>query len=348
MYQHFLVPVGDVGSSIEATGHAVAFAQTMGARVTFLPILYQHAAALRRLASRAGDVRERTLELLARAEAAARAQGVPYSSIAVSDETSFDSIVAAAVRSGCDLICIASGQRLTEAGDVALAPSDDSGADNVAVLICAADSRPATSRAIGRLLDEHRTIADTVHALLDMVRTLRSAGQRPEPISMREALKHLRDLQIRRHRLKEAARFFARLRERTSVADAELDELECRHRRDIQLLDELTELVGRDSEPGVPAGRLEQALCVYAQFTWEHLGREEGVVLPAARRYLRDEDWNEIATAFDEHERTAPQAQTPATRMPKATWAWAENSRHFDWMDWHIPPALATVTDFDL
>ncbi|CAE6763291.1 hypothetical protein R69927_01967 [Paraburkholderia domus] len=299
MYRHFLVPVGDIGSCIEATGHAVAFAQSMGARVSFLPILYQHAAALHRHDSRASDVRERTLELLARAEAAARAQGVPYSSIAPSNETSFDSIVAAAVKSGCDLICITPGQRLAEAGDVVFAASDGADAGNVAVLICAADRRPATSHAIGILLDEHRAIADTLHALLDMARAARAAGQEPEAISMREAVKRIRDLQIRRHRLKEEARFFPRLRERTSVADAELDELECQHQRDIQLLQELTELVERDAEPGVPAGRLEQALSAYAQFTWEHLGREEGVVLPAARRYLRNEDWNEIAAAFD-------------------------------------------------
>ncbi|MCI0147178.1 hemerythrin domain-containing protein [Paraburkholderia sediminicola] len=299
MYRHFLVPVGDIGSCIEATGHAVAFAQSMGARVSFLPILYQHAAALHRQDSRASDVRERALELLARAEAAARAQGVPYSSIAPSNETSFDSIVAAAVKSGCDLICITPGQRLAEAGDVVFAASDGADAGNVAVLICAADRRPATSHAIGILLDEHRAIADTLHALLDMARAARAAGQEPEAISMREAVKRIRDLQIRRHRLKEEARFFPRLRERTSVADAELDELECQHQRDIQLLQELTELVERDAEPGVPAGRLEQALSAYAQFTWEHLGREEGVILPAARRYLRNEDWNEIAAAFD-------------------------------------------------
>ena len=310
MYRHFLVPVGDIDSCIEATGHAVAFAQSMGARVTFLPILYQHAGTPHRVASRAGDVRERASELLARAEAAARAQGVPYSSVAASDETSFDSIVTAAVKSGCDLICIAPGLRLTETGNVALAPSDGSGAGNVAVLICAADSRPATSRAIGRLLDEHRAIADTVHALQDMVRTARIASRQPDPISMHEAVTHLRDLQIRRQRLKEAARFFARLRERTSVADAELDELECQHQRDIQLLEELTELVERDSEPGVQVGRIEQALSAYAQFTWEYLGREEGVVLPAARRYLRNEDWNEIAAAFDATAADSAKGQT--------------------------------------
>ncbi|RKE39617.1 nucleotide-binding universal stress UspA family protein [Paraburkholderia sp. BL23I1N1] len=309
MYRHFLVPVGDIDSCIEATGHAIAFAQSMGARITFLPILYQQASTLQHEDSRepgmadaaqsACDARERALELLARAEAAARAQGVPYSSVAASGETPFDSIVAAAVKFECDLICIAPGQWLAEADDVVVAPSDGSDAGNVAVLIGAADRRPATSRAIGVLLDQHRTIADTVHALLDCVRIARAAGQQPEPIFMREALERLRDLQVRRHRLKEDVRFFQRLRECTSVADAELDELECQHQRDEQLLYALAELVERDAEPGVPIGRLEQALDVYAQFTWEHLGREEGVVLPAARRYLRDEDWNEIATAFD-------------------------------------------------
>ncbi|CAE6798961.1 hemerythrin domain-containing protein [Paraburkholderia haematera] len=309
MYRHFLVPVGDIDSCIEATGHAIAFAQSMGARITFLPILYQHAATLPHrvspvqgeagAAQNACDARERALELLARAEAAARAQGVPYSSVAASDETSFDSIVAAAVQFESDLICIAPGQWLAEADDVVVARSDGAGAANVAVLICAADRRPATSRAIRVLLDQHRAVADAIHTLLDSVRAAHAAGRQPEPISMRETVKHLRDLQLRRRRLKENARFFQRLRECTSVADAELDELECQHQRDEQLLDELAALVGRDAEPAAPIGRLEQALSVYAQFTWEHLGREEGVVLPAARRYLRNDDWSDIATAFD-------------------------------------------------
>ena len=36
----------------------------------------------------------------------------------------------------------------------------------------------------------------------------------------------------------------------------------------------------------------------YATFIWEHLGREEGVILPAAQKYLKDEDWAEIDSAF--------------------------------------------------
>jgi hypothetical protein len=41
--------------------------------------------------------------------------------------------------------------------------------------------------------------------------------------------------------------------------------------------------------------------------------------------------------AKDEHERSAQQAETPATGTPKTNWAWAESSGHFDWMDWHTP-----------
>ena len=40
----------------------------------------------------------------------------------------------------------------------------------------------------------------------------------------------------------------------------------------------------------------------YASFMWEHLGREEGVILPAAQRYLTDEKIAaEIDAAFVEN-----------------------------------------------
>ena len=43
---------------------------------------------------------------------------------------------------------------------------------------------------------------------------------------------------------------------------------------------------------------LDAHLSSYAAFTWEHLGREEGVILPAAQRHLSDEDWTAIDAAF--------------------------------------------------
>jgi hemerythrin-like domain-containing protein len=39
----------------------------------------------------------------------------------------------------------------------------------------------------------------------------------------------------------------------------------------------------------------------YATFLWEHLGREEAVVLPAAQKHLDADDWAAIDAAFAEN-----------------------------------------------
>ncbi|MFL9965395.1 hypothetical protein PQR02_30995 [Paraburkholderia sediminicola] len=49
-----------------------------------------------------------------------------------------------------------------------------------------------------------------------------------------------------------------------------------------------------------------------------------------------------------EHERSARHAESSEKRKPKTNWAWADGSRHFDWMDWHTHAALPISTDFDL
>jgi len=54
----------------------------------------------------------------------------------------------------------------------------------------------------------------------------------------------------------------------------------------------------RDPRSTVDIATIEQAVARYANFIWEHLGREEGVILPAAQRYLSSEDWDEIDAAF--------------------------------------------------
>jgi len=79
------------------------------------------------------------------------------------------------------------------------------------------------------------------------------------------------------------------------VMDSELDELQRQHDRDKQLVGELAALV--DDERADPAV-LEGAVRRYASFIWEHLGREESVILPAAQKYLKAEDWAEIDAAF--------------------------------------------------
>ena len=47
--------------------------------------------------------------------------------------------------------------------------------------------------------------------------------------------------------------------------------------------------------------QLREAVECYAHFMWEHMGREEGVIVPAARRYLTVEDWEGVNAAFEDN-----------------------------------------------
>lgn len=61
---------------------------------------------------------------------------------------------------------------------------------------------------------------------------------------------------------------------------------------------ELAALVERYATGDATVAEMEQAVSAYAQSIWEHMGREEGVILPLAQRHLTEEDWIEINEAF--------------------------------------------------
>jgi hemerythrin-like domain-containing protein len=66
-------------------------------------------------------------------------------------------------------------------------------------------------------------------------------------------------------------------------------------------VDELAATVERYIEGSTSLVEVDQALNRYAKFAWEHMGREEGVILPAAQRYLTEADWVEINDAFQKN-----------------------------------------------
>ena len=99
------------------------FARTLGARVTFFYAAPDHQASMRGEAEVVWSTSPnefvyafegRARELLAKAESAARAFGVPCSSISVVSEKPYDAILTTARNAGCDLIFMAShGRRST-------------------------------------------------------------------------------------------------------------------------------------------------------------------------------------------------------------------------------------------
>ena len=315
MYRHILVPLDGTDLSVEVIGNAVALAAPLAARVTFFHAVPDYAGSLRgeaevvRLTSRADydyACEGKARELLAKAEAAARAFGVACDSLHVVSDRPAPAIVEAARRRGCDLIFMASHGGRGKLG-MALASETLHVLMNAGlpVLVSAMSEPAAPARAIGIIRDEHRSLAAALHAWLHALSLAREKGADPEP--MRAFVHYLRAFPVALHHPKEEDYLFARLRGRTHEVDAELDELGRQHERDVQLVAELAQQVERLSACGDVSGRveatraLEEQVQRYASFLWQHLGREEGVILPAAQRHLKPEDWRDIDAAFAEN-----------------------------------------------
>jgi nucleotide-binding universal stress UspA family protein/hemerythrin-like domain-containing protein len=308
MYRHLLVPIDGSDVSTELVGSAVEYARGTGARITFFHAQPDHAASLAgeadvvRLvapADYAYAFKGRARELLAKAESAARALGVPCESRTTVASTAHRAIVAAAREHGCDLIYMASRGRRTSMGMML-------GSQTLRVLIHAdvpvlvsSSSAPGTAaRAIGIIRDEHRSIAAALHAWMHLLAVARREGSRPDAARMRAIVHYLRDFPVALHHPKEDEHLFGALRRRTSQLDAELQELERQHARDRELVAGLEALVERVAAGKSDATELEEAVSRYAVFIWEHLGREEGVILPAAQRHLTEQDWAQVEAAF--------------------------------------------------
>ena len=312
MYRHLLVPLDGTDLSVAVIGNAVALARALGARITFFHAvaaggsLRGDAEVLRSASPTEYNyaVLGKARELLAKAEAAARALGVPCDARHVASDRPAQAIVEAAQAVGSDLIFMAShGHR----GKLGMAFASETlsvlMSAGLPVLVASTGEPPPAAHAIGIIRDEHRSLAAVMHAWLQALAAARQADSAADPVAMRAVLRYVQQFPLRQHHPKEEQHLFRLLRERTTSCHAELDELERQHLRDVELVGELAvridTLATADAPRQVAATReLEEAVQHYARFLWDHMGREEGVILPAAQQHLRPEDWVSIDAAF--------------------------------------------------
>ncbi len=303
MYRHLLVTVDGAPGGIDAIGHALELARAVGARVTFL---LTGAAPASRLSG------ARLPEHGAKVEAAARAQGLSHAIAGAGlpgagHPGAGDAAPAAlAAELGCDLIGVAALPHDADAAACAqrrhlLATS------GVPVLVCTSRRTPAEARVMARCLDAHRAVGELLHALMafgvdadaqqqrqarDAQRGLMATDAHADvPLrraaDAQRALASLAALQRARVGTAAEAQLFAALRVRAECVAAELDELDRQRQRDAQALDALE----RIAADGLPSAAFDAALARYAHGAFEQMGRMEGVIFPAARRYLGDADW---------------------------------------------------------
>lgn len=278
MYRHLLVTVDGTPGGIDAIGHALELARAVGARVTFV---LPGAAPDSRLSG------ARLPQHGAKVEAAARAQGLSHVIAGAGHPGAGDAAPGVlAAELGCDLIGVA-----------ALPPDADAAAcakrqhlletSGVPVLVCTSRRTPAEVRVMARCLDAHRAVEGWLRAL--MATSLHAEVDAPQQHAAdpQEALASLAALQHARVGTAAEARLFAALRDRAECVAAELAELDRQRQRDAQALDALMRIAAE----GLPSAAFDTALARYAHGAFEQMGRMEGVIFPAARRYLGDADW---------------------------------------------------------
>jgi len=300
MYRHLLVTVDGVPGGIDAIGHALELARAVGARVTFV------------LSGAVPDSRlsgARMPRHDAKVEAAARAQGLSHVIAGAGHPGAGDASPATlAGELGCDLIGVAALPHDANAAPAAqrlelLTTS------SVPVLVCPARHGPAEARVMARCLAAHRALGERLEALMMASESPDAAG-RPtaDTGGTQAALASLAALQHARFGTGAEARLCAALRIRAQSTAAELDELDRQRRRDAHALDALARLAA----DGLPSSAFDAALAVYARGAFEQMGRMEGVIFPAARRYLLDADWNELdAPPVSGADATPPGADEP-------------------------------------
>lgn len=149
---------------------------------------------------------------------------------------------------------------------------------------------------------EHRNLIAVINCLRAMARDVET-GKRIDTAVFHQAFDYVDRFLNAFHHPKEGRYLFAVLRRHRPDLAARLDELENQHARMPSELKAVREAlrVYESSREANPAA-LRDAVETYARFELAHMRLEETEIMPGARESLTDEEWREIATAFENDE----------------------------------------------
>ena len=295
MYRHVLVALGNSDYRGNLVRKAVDFARTIGARISFFSIPADSPAPTTPRAAFVHQAGELAREMLGKAEAVARALGVPCSAITDSAAEPCQLLARAAAAGQCDILLLSSHG----AGSAHGAMLDSAARAGMPALVFATEP-PAPSTDQTRAIESLRAGRECVSMMLHLWLRLLDAAETGRVAEDEEVMKaiaaYLQSPASRRHGVGHQP-LFRRLRERTAVVNAELDELERQHALDARLLATLNATLASYAAGDASRRELKAVVSAYASFAWQHAGREEGVIIPTAQRYLQEQDWAQIAAA---------------------------------------------------
>ena len=157
--------------------------------------------------------------------------------------------------------------------------------------------------AVQSILDEHLAIASVLYGLRSRVRRMRTVEAPPDFRLLHAMLDYIVEYPDRWHHPKESRYLFAALRERDPKTAKLIDELEREHRDGDALIADLRRALSAfEKGDAATIQRFAAIVETYAHMQWEHMRKEEDLLLPMAERLLGADDWRRIADAFREND----------------------------------------------
>lgn len=152
--------------------------------------------------------------------------------------------------------------------------------------------------AITIIRDEHRSIASVLKGLLNHVAAVKAGKEEADLFLFKAMFDYIEAVPERIHHPKEDEYLFRFLRRRSEEAGAILDELEAQHVKGREDLADLRKKMAEYESSGDIAA-FDRALTAYAESQWDHMGKEDNIVIPLAEKHLTQEDWAAINAAFE-------------------------------------------------
>lgn len=159
---------------------------------------------------------------------------------------------------------------------------------------------PMQPAAVQLIIDEHRAIAEVLHALQVELDGARHATAPPDFARLRAMLVYLDEMPARVHHASEGGLLFPLIRERCPALRPVLDRLESEHERGEWLVRELGHALGAWQVKGeVQREAFELLARAYIESYLGHMKVEEDYVLPVAMDYLDATDWQQLVVEFE-------------------------------------------------
>jgi hemerythrin-like domain-containing protein len=155
------------------------------------------------------------------------------------------------------------------------------------------------NRPIRVLLDKHRSISAVLSGFHELMRMAQLPGVIPKFEVFWAMIYYMDEFPERLHHPREDGYLFARLAQRSEEARPLIAELSVEHAIGRRLVRELERAL-LSLTISWPNGIKEFAATVgsYTQFHWDHMRKEERLLLPLAQLNLTAEDWKTIDQAF--------------------------------------------------